>query len=222
MTTPTTNYGWLKPNPTEPADIRVINTLMDDMDADIKAVSDTLTSKTYRMAQYRIKRKVTMTGDGTVWMATSSLNDLWEEEWVSAGNTGSWDMQGTGKLSFSSPGIYKICYLFTASTYVSSTTSGTLSIGLYKSSDSSQVRRAKVYHRSNTCDNVNIFPRTTMHGAVYIWAGAGSDQCALSTDYQFGLQNRTTAGSIAMLFTPNDLLPFRSQLTIECVRKLAS
>lgn len=222
MTTPTTNYGWLKPNPTEPADIRVINTLLDDMDADIKAVENSLTSKIYRLGQYRLKRKINMGGSGSVSMVTSSLNDLWEEEWLSAGNTGSWDMQGTGKLSFSSPGIYKINYAFTASTYQLSTTSGTFSIGLYKSSDSSQVRRAKIYHRSNTCDNVTNFPRTTATGSVYVWAGSGSDQCALSTDYQFGVQHTTTAGSINMLFTPNDLVPFRSQLTIECVRKLTS
>lgn len=222
MTTPTTNYGWLKPNPTEPADIRVINTLLDDMDADIKAVENSLTSKIYRLGQYRIKRKISMTGDGSVYMLTSSLNDLWEEEWVSAGNTGSWDMQGTGKLSFSSPGIYRINYAFTASTYGTSTSSGTLSIGLYKSSDASLVRRAKVYHRSNTCDNVTNFFRTTAIGSVYVWAGSGSDQCALSTDYQFGVQHTTTAGSVNMEFTPNDLVPFRSQLTIECVRKLTS
>ena len=84
MTTPTTNYGWLKPTATEFADIRVVNTLLDDMDADMKTVETALNSKIYRLGQYRIKRKITMNGSGSVYMLTSSLNDLWEEEWLSA------------------------------------------------------------------------------------------------------------------------------------------
>lgn len=222
MTTPTTNFGWLKPNPTEPADIRVINTLLDAMDADIKAVENSLTSKIYRLGQYRLKRKISMGGSGTAFNLTSSLNDLWEEEWLSAGNTGNWTFPGSGKLQFTAPGIYKINYLFTVATYQSSTTSGTVSIGLYTTSGGAQVRRAKTYHRSNTCDNVNNFPRTTCQGSVYVWAGSGSDQCLLNTEYNFAVQHTTTAGSINMLFTPSDLVPFKSMLSIECVRKLTS
>lgn len=220
MTTPTTNYGWLKPDPTEPANITVIDTLLDDMDADIKAVETALGSKIYTMAQYRIKRKFTYDGAAAGAGVTSSLNDLWEEEWRVDGNTGNWVFPGSGKLQFTEAGIYKFGYQWTIPTLSQSVTSGTVSVGLHVVSSSNIVPRTKTYIRSNTTTNVTEFPRTTCQGNYYIWAGPGSDQCLLNTEYYFSVQTTSTSGDVDMIITPNDLLPFRSQLTIECVRPL--
>lgn len=224
MTTPTTNYGWLKPTASEKANISVINTLMDDMDADIKSVSDTLQSKIYKMAQYRLKRTITLIGGGTVTYIRHTDVPYWETEWDSGGNTGGWvfGAEGDGLLKFTSPGVYRINYQFTILSYQASTSSGYCSIGLYDDATTNQVTRAKTYVRMNTCDNVNNFQRSTLQASVYIWAGSGTDQCALNTYYKFGVQQHTTAGTIQLIFDPADLDPFRSQLTIECVRKLAS
>jgi hypothetical protein len=222
MTTPTTNYGWLKPQATEKANITVVNTMMDDVDADMKSVETTNSTKIYPMGQYRIKRKTTLNGDGNVDLLTSTLPDLWEEEWFAEGNAGAWTFEETGNLRFTSAGIYRITYNATFSTYHSGTTSGTLSLGLYTNPAGAHVVRTKTYFRSNTTDNVTIFPRTTATGSFYIWAGSGSDQCALNTDYALGAQHTTTAGVVNMIFSPNDLGVFRTQFTLECVRKLTS
>lgn len=220
MTTPTTNYGWLKPNPTEPADIRVINTLLDDMDTDIKAVETALGSNIYTMAQYRIKRQFTYDGASSGGAVTSSLDDLWEEEWRVDGNTGNWVFPGSGKLQFTEAGIYRLSYQWTIPTLAQAVTSGTVSVGLKVLSSGDQVPRTKSYIRSNTTDNVTQFPRTTVQGNFYVWAGPGSDQCLLNTEYYFVVQTISTAGDVDMIISPNDLLPFRSQFTIECVRPL--
>lgn len=217
MTTPTTNYGWLKPDPAEAADIRVINTLLDDMDADIKAVQDALQSKIYTIGQYRIKRKISVTGSGALYYLNSLTPDLWEEEWLATGNTGSWTFPETGVLTFTSAGIYKINYSFTSATFQSSTTSGYLSMGLYLNTGGSLVARTEVFIASNTCDNVTIFPRTTVVGSVYV---STSSNISVGTEYKFGLKHTTSSGSINMLFNPIDIDPFRSQVTIECVRPL--
>lgn len=222
MTTPTTNYGWLKPQATEKANISVINTMMDDIDADMKTVETTNSTKIYPMGQYRIKRKITLTGAADVNLLTSTLPDLWEEEWFAEGNAGGWTFEETGNLRFTAAGIYRFVYLFTIPTDTSSTTSGTVSLGLYTNPAVGYVNRSKTYIRANTTDNVTIFPRTTLSGTFYIWAGSGSDQCALNTDYAFGAQQATTVGTVNHIFSPNDLGVFRSQLTIECVRTLVS
>lgn len=225
MTTPTTNYGWLKPNPTEPADIRVINTLLDAMDTSIKSVENTLQSNIYKAAQYRVKRKFTYSDDGFTAYPVSApdTQDLWEEFWVTDKyNAGEWTFPASGLLRFTAAGIYKITFNYTIPTYGSTTTSGTVSIGLHNTGTTNQVRRTKTYIRSNTCDNVTNFQRTTCQGAFYVWAGAGSDQCALNTDYDFRVQTMSSAGAVNMIVSVTDLLPFRPQLTIECVRKLAS
>lgn len=219
MTTPTTNYGWLKPDPSEAADIRVINTLLDDMDADIKAVQDSLSSNIYPLGQYRLMKKEGLAGGGTVSLITSTEPDLWSEDWYVPGNTGAWTFPSTGKFQFTAAGIYRVHYSFTIPTITQAVTSGYSSIGIYDLS-SNQVKRAKVYTRSNTTDNVTNFTRTTLLGSVYVWAASGSDQCLLNTEYAIGIQQHTTSGTIQMNFTPNDILPFTAQVTLECVRGL--
>lgn len=222
MTTPTTNFGWLKPTAVEKANITVVNTLMDDADTDMKTVETTNATKIYPMGEYRIMREISVTGGGDIYRLVDINNPMWENTWYASGNVGGWTFPGSGYLTFTTPGIYRVIYNFTLSTYGSSTTSGYASIGIYKRSDNSYVPRSKTYIRSNTTDYINNFQRTTLTGTFYIWSGTGTDQCLLNTDYYFGLQQHTTAGTIQMIFNPGDLGVFRSQLTIECVRTLAS
>ena len=218
MTTPTTNYGWLKPDADEAADINVLNTLFDAMDTDIKAVRDSLDSRIYSLGQYSVKRTFTYGGGTSPNTLVSSVADLWQEDWFSTGNVGAWSFAGTGLLQFTEAGIYKVCYQFTLPSYGSGTTNGTVSLGMHDYGSGDLLPRTKTYHRSNTCDNVTNFQRTTCQGAFYVWAGLGSDQCQLDTEYNFSFQNYSTAGVINMISSPTDLLPFRPQLTIECVR----
>lgn len=218
MTTLSANFNWVKPDPTEPADIRVINTLLDDMDTDIELIQNNLTSKIYKAAAYRIKRKWTYIGDGVSWALNEA--DLWEELWATEKyNAGEWTFSDAGILIFTSPGIYKITYQYTLPTYALTTTSGTVSIGLNDVTLGDQVARTKTYVKSVTSDG---FGRTTMQAACYVWAGTGTDQCTVGTDYYFTVQNTSTAGAVNMIATPNDLLPWRSMFTLECVRKLAA
>lgn len=223
MTVPTTNYGWIKPSSTESADVRVLNTLMDDMDADMKSVSDTLQSKVYSAGQYSLSRKVALAGDSSMAPLTSLSAALWNTDWAVTGNAGSWTFTDFGVLTFTSPGIYKMTLVMTTASVVGGTiTDGLVGVGLTTNSGGVQVPRCKVVARANTCDNVNFFPQTTNIGSFYIWVGSGSDQCAVGTNYCLRTSRTTTAGNISVQFTPLDIYPFKSSFGLECVRKLSS
>src|SRR5688500_2602977 len=107
MTTPTTNFAWLKPDATEFADVDVLNTALDDMDVDIKAVSDANTGKIKPILKKRAVRGWNASHSMTLWTGTH-LPDRWEDAWSVEGNVGGFTMDGAGEIKFTAAGVYRL------------------------------------------------------------------------------------------------------------------
>lgn len=127
MTTPTTNFGWLKPDPEEPVSLSVYNQWLDDFDADMKSKETERAVEIPFMAEYRL-----VTGSGYLagqdqFASSTSAHNIssrplvWEKVWEPFYyNSGGFDNttltfgvpSNSSRLEFTATGIYRFTYYF--------------------------------------------------------------------------------------------------------------
>jgi hypothetical protein len=215
MTTPTTNFGWLKAQPTEKAKITGLNTAMDDMDADIKTVSDAKSAKIYSVGQYRVIRQLALAASGVVTLVkdVAPFSPVLEEVYSAMGNTGNWTVDPMGAIQLTQAGIYRLTLTASIYAYGATTTSGYVYSGLQTVTPTEVAKTGKM-QRLNTQSNNNWCTSTnTMFLSTAV-------NVATSTNYYIGLAQHTTGGAIGVSFDPEDSYPYDIRFTLECLRSL--
>lgn len=220
MTTPTTNYSWPKPQPTEYASITGINALTDAMDTSIKSVADGMGAVIKPIVQMKLNGTVTPGN-----LSTTSLigTNFWEEVFsvdgtVSGGSSPTGQpivFTTTGWITVYTPGIYRLTYTINVGT-APSAVEGWWMTSLYDANGiivprTRQVERMQTY----------TFGQGLHHSVLLKADTTGSPDLAAGTmSYKLAIRHDVNAASTFISCKPSDLDPYFSCATVEYVRGL--
>lgn len=216
MTTPTTNYGWPKPDDTEYAAITGVNALTDAMDASIKSVADGMGAVIKPIVQMKLNGSVSPSGGSVRYL---NGTDFWEEVFYVKGNVPGTaadnqpiDFATDGYIVFSAEGLYRLTYTINVGTYTSG--NGLWTAGLY---DINSI----LVPRTSICDRMQTYTfGQGLHLSTLLKAdNTGTADLTINANrYKLGLFHPIPAVSISC--KPYDLDPYFSAATIEYVRGL--
>lgn len=215
MTTPTTNFGWVKSDPGEKASIVALNSVMDDMDADIKTVSDAKSAKIYSMGQWQLDRRFALLASGSLNLLSDALPDspIWEERWKQIDNTGNFTVDPYGAIRFTQAGIYRVGFNATIYAYGTATTSGYVYSGLYTSTPTVVPTTGRTQRLNTRGEN----PWCTITGNYFLSTAVN---ISTGVDYFWALAQHTSGGAVGVSWDPDDQYPFDVRFSIECIRSL--
>lgn len=218
MTTPTTNYGWPKPLPTEYASIVAMNTLTDAMDASFKTVHDGMGAVIKPMLQMKLNASYSPGNLAVTYLASANG---WEEIFNVPGTIPSANASPvilfptTGIFTINAPGIYRFTYTINVGTYTSAA-EGFWTIGIFDG-NSIIVPRTKHTERMQTY----TFGQGLHHSVLLKADTSGSPDIAVGTqNYRLGIMHDVPTPNVFISCKPTDLDPFFTVATVEYVRGL--
>lgn len=226
MTTPTTNFGWAKPDPTEYATVGSYNTPLESMDASIKTKSNTVVPIIKAMGKWGIIKSVYTVIGGSA--TPKLLNDtsaapiepFWKELWLAEGsNAGSFTFTTSGFLTFGAAGIYRLSYNI-GQQVNSSIYEGWQTCGLYRYSDNLLVPRT--LQSEQMLSNTSTYYQT-LSKSTYIRVTTGGDAVVSdgtdATKYCLGIRQAASSNT-SNITRRTSLDPYFSSFTLEYVRAL--
>lgn len=227
MPTPTTNLGWLKPNPTEKVDINVINTIYDEFDADARTYYLSKLPIVPTMGKFKFSGlEYSCNNTTTLLNATNTSSYRWDQLWkvesnldLNSARAGGEFTFTNGNIRFGKTGIYRIKYniLIAATGTTAAGFEGWAKAGLYRRSTVALVPGSELTER-RVFTTAGYFQH--LHNSFLAYVDNATN-LLLSTDYSFGISCSSSAGASSNITTVlASATPYETTCTIEFVRSL--